>query len=212
MLIGVHPKKRVVALHASFFPPSRFSRAAGVGANLLSGGVCKCRFNEVWSVLSDTVHNLSALSSLLLRAVQCKNKHSHFLFQAPASFKQRPCLPMSIIQTIQWERGMSEPWESTERCSSWDVREISAWHWVGGEPEKSVIGVWLQGCVFSFTNAAVSMTDYNYSRANSMENRALNEHTVWRSKTLHLKLGHSTGIYSMKTKKIITFLIIFKWF
>lgn len=162
-----------------------------------------------------TVHNLSALSSLLLRAVQCKNKHSHFLFQAPASFKQRHCLPSSIIQTSQWERGACqcpENWlADSEWCSSWEVREISAWHWLGGEPEKSVIGVWLQGCTFSFTNAAVSMTDYNYSRVNSMENRALNEHTVWCSKSLHLKLGLSTGIYSMKTKKIITFPIIFKW-
>lgn len=56
-----------------------------------------------------TVHHLSALSSLLFQAGQSKNKHSHFLFQAPASSR----LPLSLIQTSQWEWGVSESWEST---------------------------------------------------------------------------------------------------
>lgn len=86
-----------------------------------------------------TVHNLSALSSLLLQAGQRKNTHSHFLFQAPALASSggpaSPChssKPANGSEVFQW-RHYSVP--------TWEDGDIPGWYGVGVDLEKPVTGV-----------------------------------------------------------------------
>lgn len=86
MFIGVHPNKRLVVVH-TFFSRRLVSWELLAFELICSLEACandnlmKCGASWVMA----TVHNLSALSVLLLQAGQCKKKHSHFNLQLASS-------------------------------------------------------------------------------------------------------------------------------